>query len=141
MQPFQKIPPLALLGLVYTGCGGDDEATLVGRWDAVEINGMTYPWNTTEDGVQYTNEVELTIDADLSGLWAQNISAMGGSDDYSYDYDYPLTVEETETGAYVLSIPDKDLELSCELKGAELDCLRDGAVDPKGASYKFRRAD
>ena len=135
-----KLPSLALLGVCFTGCGEDETVTIAGVWKAVELRGIPYPWVDEHDGIHYAWEVELRIKEDLTAVWWEHLTAMGGPDDYSDYYEYPVDVDEAKVPAYTVTVPEKNLVLDCELKATELNCTRLAAgIEPDLAVFRFHK--
>lgn len=63
-----QIPALALLGLSFTGCPGDDSPSpIVGDWFVSEIDGQTLPIVDNYDSYTFEYGMEMTIEDDLAG--------------------------------------------------------------------------
>lgn len=132
----RSIPLAAALGLSLTSCGPDDPS-IVGTWDATEVDGQKFP--VVQDGYDtdytYTSSLFLVIKDDLTGtLTSRESITDNGKPVDSYEYSYSVAVDDDDAPTYKLNIPDGELALICTLSGSALDC-----TDADDGEFHFKK--
>ena len=129
----------AVLGLSFTACDPrrlpDPDAmgapdvdaldALVGHWRSIEV--------TKFDGITYTRDLGMTIEADLTGAVAASIHYDAPGTMYDEDYDYMLTLTAVAVGSAKYRIDFRDPTESPERPGSIMTCTLTGtalACDP-----------
>lgn len=114
-----KIPStVALLGLSFTPSCGHDDDPIVGKWKAIEAEGVALPYMS--EYVSYS--IEMVIRDDFTGVYSLNTVLSYEGETQNYDYDYPLTVDVDDAPTYKITIEDMETPLICQLSGKKLDC-------------------
>ena len=132
-----RIPSsLALLGLCFTGCGKEDEDSIVGVWDATMLGVDALPYvETSEYGGTTTTRLEMVIADDLTGTYTlQATYSYPGEADEVSGYTFGLMVDSDDGPEFIVSIPEIEETLTCTVTGDAMACT--GA---DGDPYKFKR--
>lgn len=132
----RSIPLAAALGLSLTSCGHDDPS-IVGTWDATEVDGEKWPLVQSgyDTDYTYTSSLVLVIKDDLTGtLTSRESITDNGKPIETYEYDYAVAIDDDAAPTYKLDIPEGELALTCTLSGSALDC-----TDPDDGEFRFKK--
>lgn len=110
MDSRTKIPALALLGLSFTSCGGDEPNPIVGAWGAISLEDMKLPYSGPYNGGTIAQGFVLTIEDDLTG--ALDFYAEYDFSDYNAHYSYGTDLVVDDAAA-----PKYRIELAHDLLG------------------------
>lgn len=99
------IPVLALLGLSFTDCGGD-ESTIVGEWHAVEVDGDARPMVEQDGDLVYRTGFALDVDDDLSGELSYYAEYEQGPLTQHSEYGGDLLVDDLGAHRFKLVVDD-----------------------------------
>ncbi|PCC71734.1 hypothetical protein SAMN02745121_03087 [Nannocystis exedens] len=106
MQHRTRIPVLALVGLHFTGCTGDDDKPdpIVGDWGAVQLDGEKLPDVYSEGPYTALVGLRMIIEDDLVGAF--EYYSVLDYDDYEYRHSYgsELIVDDSAAPKYRVEV-------------------------------------
>lgn len=110
MHPRNRIPVLALMGLHFTGCAGDDDPPnpIVGDWGAVQLDGEKLPQVYSEAEYSAVVGLRMNIEDDLVGAFEYYSVLDYDSYEYRHSYGSELVVDDSAAPKYRIEV-QKDL--------------------------------
>lgn len=110
MQHRNRIPVLALMGLHFTGCAGDDDQPnpIVGDWGAVQLDGEKLPQVYSEGEYAAVVGLRMNIEDDLVGAFEYYSVLDYDSYEYRHSYGSELIVDDSAAPKYRIEV-QKDL--------------------------------
>ena len=117
MQHRNRIPVLALMGLHFTGCAGDDDKPdpIVGDWGAVQLDGEKLPIMESEGPYSAVYGLRMSIEDDLVGAFEYYGVLDYDSYEYRHSYGSELIVDDSAAPKYRIEV-QKDF-----LGGGDID--------------------
>lgn len=105
MEPRTNIPVLAILGLSFTGCPGEDEPNpIVGEWGAIQLEGSKLPEFYERGPYSTLSGLLLTVEDDLSGSFAHYYETDLGDYEIHYNLGTELVVDASGAPKYRIEL-------------------------------------
>ncbi|MCY1010279.1 hypothetical protein OV079_32870 [Nannocystis pusilla] len=106
MQHRTRIPVLALMGLHFTGCAGDDDKPnpIVGDWGAVQLDGDKLPSMYSEGPYSSVYGLRMNIEDDLVGAFEYYSVLDYDSYEYRHSYGSELVVDDSAAPKYRIEV-------------------------------------
>ncbi|MFZ6184307.1 hypothetical protein [Nannocystis pusilla] len=101
-----RIPVLALMGLHFTGCAGDDDKPnpIVGDWGAVQLDGDKLPSMYSEGPYSSVYGLRMNIEDDLVGALEYYSVLDYDSYEYRHSYGSELVVDDSAAPKYRIEV-------------------------------------
>ena len=129
-----QIPALALLGLTFTACTGDEPPAIIGEWGAIQLDGEKLPYVYSDGPYRVVSGLSMTVEGDLAGHMEIYDDVDLGDYGHHTEYGTDLVVDELGASRY-------RIELAYDLLGEGNPYYNDadgGSEEPIGEGDALR---